>query len=179
MSKKQLSSNVTTSRATRATVDLSQVDIHDLVAFLPQHRELARTPPGGASPSIAAQSTSSEVLAPATVGQEEPPSLTDPVAAAGADLASSASVPAALAPPVVAPSVSAPPEAAPVGGSERPSVPDDLVSPESVSSSFSFIDSSTRANSRMSSEGSERDETIRPSRGWEELIVPEDVGQSG
>ena len=143
---KKLSSNVTTRRATRATVDLSQVDIQDLVAFLLQHRELARTPPGGASPSIAVQPTSSEGLAPAPVGQEEPPSLPDPVASAGADLASSALVPAAVAPPVVPASVSAPPEAAPVGGNERPSVPDDPVSPESVSSSFPFVGASTRAN---------------------------------
>ena len=105
--------------------------------------------------------------------------MLDSVASAGADLLKDASVPTAVAPPVVAHSVPAPQEAAPVVGSQRPSVLDVPVSPESVLSSFPFADSSTRANSRVSSEENERDETIRPSRGWEELIVSEDVGSSG
>ena len=79
MSKKKQSATITNRRDTRATVDLSQVDIHDLVAAHTPRHEIPRTPPRAISDLSAVQPAALEFAASTPVGQVELPSVLDVV----------------------------------------------------------------------------------------------------
>ena len=79
MSKKNQSATLTNPRDTRATVDLTQVDIHDLVAAHTPRHEIPRTPPKAISDLSAVQPAALELAAPTPVGQVELPSVLDVV----------------------------------------------------------------------------------------------------
>ena len=75
MSRKKQSATITNRRDTRATVDLSQVDIHDLVAVHTPLHEIPRTPPRAISELSAVQPAALEFAALTPVGQVELPSV--------------------------------------------------------------------------------------------------------